>query len=375
LKSKNKTSIFFIIFIVFTIFYLSSLDESLKFLLLDRLSGILPELLLDYLEKTNVSDLLINFSFLIMLYISKKYWIKYININNFIKLYNREFVPNKNSYDYLIYVTYAYVFWRMLSRNYGVHTFVSDYYSGVPRLYLNLSQINFKPYELTSFHFIHRVLPVPSYDFIINLQIFTAILCVAGIYFKYSKIISLIIFINCMYFSGFVLMTNAELEATEIMLFALFTIVFTNLRNPNQWKVGLTGFNWFIGFYYVSSGLNKLIDIGPSFIWNLNLDEYRYVAALNSVALSSRYAHPIFADILIPPFISDFFGLMTVLTELGFILLFLNNKYSVFPLFSAIMLHTSVFLMAGINFTGNSFFLIYLIYYILNGNKKKFNNF
>ena len=61
---------------------------------------------------------------------------------------------------------------------------------------------------------------------------------------------------------------------------------------------------------------------------------------------------------------------MTVLTELGFILLFLNNKYSVFPLFSAIILHTSVFIMAGINFTGNSFFLIYLIYYILNGNKK-----
>ena len=80
------------------------------------------------------------------------------------------------------------------------------------------------------------------------------------------------------------------------------------------------------------------------------------VAALNSVTLSSRYAHPVFADILIPPLISDFFGLMTVLTELGALFFyFLNNKYSVFPLFSAIILHTSVFIMAGINFTGNSF--------------------
>ena len=36
-KSKNKISIFLIIFIVFIIFYLSPLDESLKLLLLDRL--------------------------------------------------------------------------------------------------------------------------------------------------------------------------------------------------------------------------------------------------------------------------------------------------------------------------------------------------
>ena len=92
---------------------MSSLDESLKLLLLDRFSGILPQLLLDFLEKANVSNLLINFSILIMLYISKKYWIKYINIYNLLKLYNPKFVSNKKSYDYLIYVTYTYVFWRM----------------------------------------------------------------------------------------------------------------------------------------------------------------------------------------------------------------------------------------------------------------------
>jgi len=368
-KLKFKTKIFLVIsFLILFIYYLNTLDESLKFIILNYLSGILPKSVFDYLQEANVSSLLTNFFIIIFLYISKKYWVKYINIKNLSKFYNGNFTSNKKSYDYLIYVTYIYVFWRMLSRNYGVHSFVSEYYSNVPRLYLNFSQVELRPYELTSLHFIHRIVSIPNYDTIFNLQIFTAIVCILGLYLKYSKIISIIIFVNCMYLSGFVLMTNAELEATEIMLFSLFIITVTNLRNSDKWKFGLIGFSWFVGFYYVSSGLNKLIDVGLSFIWTLNLDEFRYVAALNSLSLDSRYAHPIFAELLIHPLISDFFGLMTVLTELGFVLLFLNNKYSIFPLFGAILLHTSVFLMAGINFTGNSFFLIYLIYYILNGN-------
>ena len=87
----------------------------------------------------------------------------------------------KKNYDILIYITYIYVFWRMLSRNYGVYSFTAGYYLGVPRLYLNFSQLEIKPYELVSLQFIHRFFPVPSYDFILNFQIFTAVLCVAGV--------------------------------------------------------------------------------------------------------------------------------------------------------------------------------------------------
>tara|TARA_B100000963_G_C22543322_1_gene633260 strand:- start:402 stop:914 length:513 start_codon:yes stop_codon:yes gene_type:complete len=166
-------------------------------------------------------------------------------------------------------------------------------------------------------------------------------------------------------------MTNGELEATEILLFALLTIVFINFGKEINIPTYLVGFNWFVGFYYFSSGLNKLIDVGIDFIWTLNLDERRYVAALDSVDLSSRYAHKLFSEILIHPYLSDFFGLMTLVVELSFFLLFLNNKYSIFSLLGAIFLHTSVLLMAGINFTGNSIFLILSILLIMKINNIK----
>ena len=171
-----------------------------------------------------------------------------------------------------------------------------------------------------------------------------------------------------MYLSGFVLMTNAELEATEIMLFALLTIVINNFSKKNSATTSLIGFNWFVGFYYFSSGLNKLIDVGIKFIWTLNLDERRYVTALDSFDVSSRYANQIFAKIIIDPLLSDFFGLMTLLIECSFLLLFFNSKYSIAPLIGAIFLHTSVFLMVGINFTGNTVFLLLSLFLIMKLN-------
>ncbi len=371
MKLKNSFLLFIFLLSTFSIFYfLSSLDEGLKLSILKSLNFLLPEVFVNYLITADLSKLIIYALLLLGLFLLKKYWIKYFKNINFANLFNSNYVPNKKNYDILIYVTYIYVFWRMLSRNYGVYSFTAGYYLGVPRLYLNFSQLEIKPYELVSLQFIHRFFPVPSYDFILNFQIFTAVLCVAGMYYKYSKTISGIIFLNCMYLTGFVLMTNAELEATEIMLFALLTIVVNNFRGSNNFSYGLIGFQWFVGFYYLSSGINKLVDVGISFIWNLNIDEFRYVAALESMSLSSRYANYLFTQVLIHPLVSDFFGFMTILIELGFVLLFLNNKYAIFPLFGAILLHTSVYLMAGINFTGNSFFLIYLIYTNISNNKK-----
>ncbi len=291
------------------------------------------------------------------------------------KFISKFYVPvisvNTKIYDIFINSTYIYVIWRMLSRNYAVYAFTETAYLKSQRLYLNFSELPIRPYEIVSLQIIHRFIGLPEYDQIRLLQIFVAILCFIGILIKNNKIISSLVLISCLYFSGFVLMTNAEIEATELLLCALLTIFLLNFYDDKKKINCLIGFNWLVGFYYLPSGLNKLIDIGPSFIWNLNLDERRYIAALDSFDISSRYANEIFRYVQIPSLISDFFGLMTILIELGFLFLFLNNRLAIIPLLSAILLHSSVFLMVGINFTGNSFFLILSCILIYNFQSKK----
>ncbi len=383
-KSTIKFTVIIVLF--FAIGLVQSLDKSFKLYIFDLLNNLFPKLNLSSLYEVNLSNYIAIVLLILGIYfgkdnlstIFKKIKNSQIihNFENSLKLkFKKLYFPLngslKNFEKVFIITTYLYVIWRMLSRNYAVYSFTGDAYLNTGRLYLNFSQLPVKPYEIISLHFIHRFIPIPSYESIFNFQLLVCILCFFGIFKYRSKLVAVIVFLSCSYFSGFVLMTNGELEATEILLFALLTIVFINFGKEINIPTYLVGFNWFVGFYYFSSGLNKLIDVGIDFIWTLNLDERRYVAALDSVDLSSRYAHKLFSEILIHPYLSDFFGLMTLVVELSFFLLFLNNKYSIFSLLGAIFLHTSVLLMAGINFTGNSIFLILSILLIMKINNIK----
>ena len=381
---KSTPKLIFTIAIFFTIIFVQSLDKSFKLYLFNLLNDLFPKLNFSSLYEANLSNYVSFFLLVLGLYYGKNNFLVIFkkikksqliyNFENFIRIkFEKLYFPInqslKNFEKVFIIVTYLYVIWRMLSRNYAVYSFTGDTYLNTERLYLNFSQLPIKPYEIISLQFVHRFIPLPSYESIINFQLLICLLCLFGLFKYRSKFISVTVFLSCSYFSGFVLMTNAELEATEILLFALLTIVFINFGKEINIPNYLVGFNWFVGFYYFSSGLNKLIDVGINFIWTLNLDERRYIAALESVDLSSRYAHQIFSEILIHPYLSDFFGMMTLVIELSFLLLFFNNKYSIFSLFGAIFLHTSVLLMAGINFTGNSIFLILSILLIMKINK------
>lgn len=386
LKKLKKLAIRFTIISLITVpilFYINSFDKSLKFTILQKLRPFLPAPLESYLFRANVSNIIIFIFILFGIFITKNYIIIFFyNIKNsklvktfeykVIKVFQILYSPVDDLPIFVFKVftvtSYLYVIWRMLSRNYAVYSFTGEAYLKTSRLYLNFSELIVKPYEIVSLQFIHRFIELPSYQSIIRLQVCLAILCFIGLFKYKSKIISLAIFIGCMYLSGFVLMTNGELEATEIMLFALLTIVINNFSKKNSATTSLIGFNWFVGFYYFSSGLNKLIDVGIKFIWTLNLDERRYVAALDSFDVSSRYANQIFAKIIIDPLLSDFFGLMTLLIECSFLLLFFNSKYSIAPLIGAIFLNTSVFLMVGINFTGNTVFLLLSLFLIMKLN-------
>ena len=142
MKLKSSFLLFIFLFSTVSVFYfLSSLDEGLKLSFLRSLNFLLPEVFINYLITADLSKLVIYSLILLGIFLLKKYWIKYFRNINFANLLNRNYSPNKKNYDVLIYTTYIYVFWRMLSRNYGVYSFTADYYLKVPRLYLNFSQL------------------------------------------------------------------------------------------------------------------------------------------------------------------------------------------------------------------------------------------
>ncbi len=263
-------------------------------------------------------------------------------------------------------ITYLYLLWRMLSRNYAVYSFTQSVFLKSERLYLNFSDLLIRPYELVSFQFIHRFLSVPGYTTILNIQLLLISLCAVGIILKNNKFISLLVLVLTLYLSGFVLMTGAEIDGSELLICALITIFSLNYFDEHKKFIPLLGFNWLVGFYYFSSGLNKLIDVGISFIWDLNLDERVLVSKLESFRLSGRYSHEIFRYLEISPIMSNVAGLFTILFELSMVLVFLNSKYVKYSIFGLISLHTLVFLLVGINFTGSTVFLLLLLFILNN---------
>ena len=116
----------------------------------------------------------------------------------------------------------------MLSRNYAVYSFTQSVFLKSERLYLNFSDLLIRPYELVSFQFIHRFLSVPGYTTILNIQLLLISLCAVGIILKNNKFISLLILVLTSYLSGFVLMTGAELDGSELLICALITIFSLN---------------------------------------------------------------------------------------------------------------------------------------------------
>ena len=98
----------------------------------------------------------------------------------------------------------------------------------------------------------------------------------------------------------------------------------------------------------------------------MNLDERVLVSKLESFHLSGRYSHEIFRYLEISPIMSNVAGLFTILFELSMVLVFLNSKYVKYSIFGLISLHTLVFLLVGINFTGSTVFLLLLLFILNN---------
>ena len=113
-----------------------------------------------------------------------------------------------------------------------------------------------------------------------------------------------------------------------------------------------------ISFFYSMAGFNKLLDIGIYWPLNFNFQNYMWWSLEQSIFSSSHFQTPFILSKFGSPYLSVILGFFTILLELSFAFILFSNKLRYFCVLFCILFHIIIFIFTGINFLGNSFFLL-----------------
>jgi hypothetical protein len=268
------------------------------------------------------------------------------------------------------FVGFSYFLYRFASRNYTVYGFLPPDMFNYPRI----STFGMWPIPLsyfTSFQFIYTVIPRPTPEIIFGLQWIIIISCCLGLFGLFPKWNALVSFLFGLHLTGLMQASNAELDGGTLALSLMFILALSPAKNFYGFKNGFLltkrsiDYHWpifllflLVGSFYTGSGMKKIIDIGPHWPFVLHLENLAAVGIERSLFLSSRFVNPFLASLQLSYFLSIFAGLITLVGELFFISVLFLPRYRYFFVFSMIALHILVFVMAGINFIGNSLILL-----------------
>jgi hypothetical protein len=265
--------------------------------------------------------------------------------------------------------------YRVLSRNYGVYSYFGPENAIYPRAITNfyptiiLDILNFQL-------FFKRIYwPTPQEIQLFQLLlIFPLVFIIFGILPRFSSIISAL---GLVILHGFMESTNSEIDGGTIMVLALFwmgiqpKLNFFTLTNQ-QYKQNLISkkplINFFFGFqlivsgFYFTAGLNKLIDVGPSWLFNLHLDKLSLTRIYEITFYNSRYANYYILDFLQSESFSIIAAFGTLLGELGLLIaLIYAPRLMILPIILLILMHILILASTGINFMTNSALLIFTL--------------
>ena len=268
------------------------------------------------------------------------------------------------------FVVFSYCILRLVSRDYSI-------YGELPIGYFNHSRPFISVYpsfllDIFNTHFVYWFVDYPSSTTLYYLQKIALFLGVLGLIGFAPKVCALCLFILLTHFTGFIQATNAEIEGGTLLLVVLLILAFSSsssfyhafkkndkTRNKdNRWPIFLVFL--FVGLFYTTSGLNKLIDVGPWWPFTLHLERLAQVSLENSLFLYSRRVDAFFCFIVLNAgyFWSCVAGIITLFCELLFISILFYPKYRLFLVTNMFILHYLVYLTAGINFMGSTFILL-----------------
>lgn len=265
---------------------------------------------------------------------------------------------------------FSYSIYRYSSRSYESYGFLPEGSFSYPRAVLSI----FYPLPLShfsTFQFIYKYIPHINADQISIIQyiiILSSFLGLLGILPRFTGLIS---FLSAIHLEGILNSADAELSGGTILFISLLLISISPKNalyhigrfRPINEKSGsssfiIFGFSLVIGIWYFSAGLNKIIDSGINWPFTLNIHLLAASVLEKQFLFNQRISYPYFTTTQLSAILSIFSGVFTLLSELGSILFITKFRYKYIILFFIISMHTAVYFLAGINFTGNTILLL-----------------
>tara|TARA_B100000242_G_C43055458_1_gene493962 strand:- start:18787 stop:20094 length:1308 start_codon:yes stop_codon:yes gene_type:complete len=267
-------------------------------------------------------------------------------------------------------LTFFYTIYRYLSRSYESYGFLPHDSFTYPRWWL----ADLYPLPLSHFstlQFIYRYIPHIDADLIAKFQYFIVIFAFFGLIGFLPRISAIISFLLTIHLEGILISADAEISGGTILFLSLLLIAISpkdalyrlwkfNPINDKSEEASflIFSFSLIIGIWYFSAGVNKLVDIGLNWPFTLNIHWLAKSVQQKQFLFNQRLSYPSFTLSQLSPILSVFSGFFTLISELGSILFITKFRYKYIIVFFLISMHTAVYFLAAINFTGNTILLL-----------------
>lgn len=272
----------------------------------------------------------------------------------------------------LQFTAFAYFAYRYASRPFQSYGLLPEDAFVFPRKDVFILWGNLPPAFFTTFQFIYWLIPRPGPGAIDLMQLTIVLSCLAGMLGLWPRTAARLAFLLGLHLVGFMQASNAETEGGEVALVAMLILSLSAKEafyshshgfHPgrraveNHWPLFLL--MGMVGAFYFTSGLNKLVDIGPLWPFQLHLDRGAAASLRDSVFLTARYSHPFFLKSFAGhPVLSAVGGMATLLAELAAGLLLVVPTVRIYCVLTLIAMHLFVYGCFGINFLGSSVILL-----------------
>lgn len=263
--------------------------------------------------------------------------------------------------------TIAYVFYRVISRPAFAYGALDPSFATYPRPATKV----YPPlvHEVVSFAWVHKFF-WPTPEFLNGLQLIILLACVLAFLGYAARACSLVVFTGLLYQTSLMQMTNSELDGGTLVLalclwFAvqkkgLISRVFSRAAKTPTKHAGeaILGSQMIVGAFYFYSGLNKLVDVGPGFPWQLSLPNLAEVRRYEILWSGARLGEDRLLQLMENEILSVIGGAVVLGSELLLLPALLFFRRLRLPaVLGLVSLHFLVLFAAGINFMGNSILL------------------
>lgn len=266
-----------------------------------------------------------------------------------------------------------YIYW-FLSKNFTVYGYFLCQF-GINRTFV-FDNITPPLFYYSSFQWIYEFFNLLSPGWMELLQLGIILSASLGLLGFWPKLNAWVSFCIAYHLVCIELICNGNLDgSTTLPLTMMFCLAispseaFYSFRSPAKlfpepniiFHYPLFIFYFLVVAYYFTSGLNKIIDIGPHWPFKLKLDQLALCKEEALLYKTSIFSTHSFLKFFSNPYISWVFGFAALVAELFSFTILFFPKVRLWFIALLIGMHFSIFFLDGLNYTGNAFILLLCI--------------